>query len=460
MARKPTTPCTVPKLVTSTITTATKATTMSGFHPFDLLDPIPPTLSYLESSLFTFPPRLSLAPALVEELDHYHYLGFTLDPLNPTSLPPFGFPPQCLLRAPSIARLDLLAVNDPFGFERSAIASFKRLRQRAETELCFPHLSDRVASLEFGLGRARSQDVDRKYTWTAEFSGRKGLGLDRKHRWTATAKAGGERAVKCAVEIKGVEEEEEEGFDRKFVWATEANGVGKRYEKWTAEFKGKGKLSPLSHTYTWAASAKPREEEEGQEKAAVKKEKKKKGKKEKQGTVHVVEIEVKNPGPVAIRKAFTKRCNKGKKKELSPQDAALLIQMTFRSYLARRSQILHCLRELAVAKARLKEIRAIFYNFSYRRRVANDAEERQRFSEKIIVLLLTVEAVEGPDYMVRAAKKSMVEELEAMLEVVDPQPSGKLGSMRRRRFDLPDGGPISKEMMAGVTEVVQMLDQE
>lgn len=68
--------------------------------------------------------------------------------------------------------------------------------------------------------------------------------------------------------------------------------------------------------------------------------------------------------------------------------------MTFRSYLARRSQILHCLRELAVAKARLKEIRAIFYNFSYRRRVANDAEERQRFSEKIIVLLLTVEAVE------------------------------------------------------------------
>ncbi|URE15285.1 IQ calmodulin-binding motif family protein [Musa troglodytarum] len=365
---------------------------MSGFHPFDLLDPIDPTLSYLESSLLNIPPRLSLAPALVEELDHHHYLGFALNPLNPTSLPPFGLPRQCLLRAPSIARLDLLAVNDPFGFERSAIASFKRLRQRAETELCLQDLSDRVASLEFGLDRARSQDVDRKYTWTAEFSGPKWLGLDRKYWWTATAKAGGERAVKCAVEIKGVEEEE--GFDRKFVWATEAKGVGERYEKWTAEFKGKGKLSPLSRTCTWAASAKPPEEEEGQEKAAEKKEKKKKGKKEKHGTVHVVEIKEKNPGAVAIRKAFTKRCNKGKKKELSPQDAALLIQMTFRFHLARRSQILRCLRELAVAKARLKEIRAIFYNFSYHRHVANDAEERQRFSEKIIVLLLTVEAVE------------------------------------------------------------------
>ena len=62
--------------------------------------------------------------------------------------------------------------------------------------------------------------------------------------------------------------------------------------------------------------------------------------------------------------------------------------------------------------------------------------------------------------MVRAAKKSMVEELEAMLEVVDPQPSGKLGSMRRRKFDLPDAGQISKEMMVGVAEVVQLLDQE
>ena len=36
--------------------------------------------------------------------------------------------------------------------------------------------------------------------------------------------------------------------------------------------------------------------------------------------------------------------------------------------------------------------------------------------------------------MVRPAKNSMVEELEAMLEVVDPQPPGKLGSSKRRRF--------------------------
>lgn len=85
---------------------------------------------------------------------------------------------------------------------------------------------------------------------------------------------------------------------------------------------------------------------------------------------------------------------KGKKKELSPQDAALLIQITFRAYLIRRSQALRALRELAIAKAKLKELRALFNNFSYRRHVARDAEERQRFSEKIIVLLLTVDAIE------------------------------------------------------------------
>lgn len=98
-------------------------------------------------------------------------------------------------------------------------------------------------------------------------------------------------------------------------------------------------------------------------------------------------------------KAFAKRAGaarqaRGKKKELSPLDAAVMIQKSFRAYLIRRSQALRALRELAVAKSKLKEIRALFNNFSYRRRVAHDAEERQRFVEKIIVLLLTVDAIE------------------------------------------------------------------
>lgn len=79
---------------------------------------------------------------------------------------------------------------------------------------------------------------------------------------------------------------------------------------------------------------------------------------------------------------------------MSPLDAAMQIQISFRAYLIRRSQALRGLRELAVAKTKLKEIRALFNNFSYRRRLTRDAEERQRFSEKIIVLLLNVDAIE------------------------------------------------------------------
>lgn len=93
-------------------------------------------------------------------------------------------------------------------------------------------------------------------------------------------------------------------------------------------------------------------------------------------------------------KAFAKSHGKGKRKELSPQDAALLIQLNYRAHLAHRSQVLRCLRDLAVAKAKLKEIRSLFYNIAYRRRIAHDSEERQRFAEKIIVLLLTVDALE------------------------------------------------------------------
>lgn len=61
--------------------------------------------------------------------------------------------------------------------------------------------------------------------------------------------------------------------------------------------------------------------------------------------------------------------------------------------------------------------------------------------------------------MVRAAKRSMVDELEAMLDVVDPQPTKKSLSFRRRTFDMPEG-VIQKEIAAGVAEVVQMLNHE
>lgn len=61
--------------------------------------------------------------------------------------------------------------------------------------------------------------------------------------------------------------------------------------------------------------------------------------------------------------------------------------------------------------------------------------------------------------MVRAAKKSMVDELEAMLDVVDPEPGGKSLSMRRRQFDMPDAA-IQKELAAGVAQVVKLLDQD
>ncbi|KAG6480379.1 BAG family molecular chaperone regulator 7-like isoform X1 [Zingiber officinale] len=416
---------------------------MAGFFPFDLVDLLsPPSFSYFESSISAFPAPFAPPPSalLVNGLHRHRLLDHAFDLLSPTSF----FHPDLL---PPSAIDFHSAADHAFAFDRSSFASFKRLSDQADAELCLRDLSDRVTALELGR-RARAPDLDRKYTCTAE------LGLGRKYKWTATDKAGGERAVKYTAEIKGAEESE--GFDRKFVWAAEAKGAGKRNLKWSAEFKGKGRHSPLSRTYTWQTLTNPHEEEE-----KSKKEKNdKKGKKENAGTVHVVEIEEKNPGPIAIRKAFTNRCAKGKQKELTRQDAALLIQMTFRAHLARRSQVLHCLRELAVAKSRLKDIRALFYNFSYRRRIASDAEELQRFTEKIIVLLLTVEGIEGPDYMVRAAKKSMVDELEAMMEAVDPQPATKLASMKRRKFDLPDGGQISKEMMEGVAEVVQMLDEE
>ncbi|KAK8968928.1 BAG family molecular chaperone regulator 7 [Platanthera guangdongensis] len=96
---------------------------------------------------------------------------------------------------------------------------------------------------------------------------------------------------------------------------------------------------------------------------------------------------------LALRNRSVQKC-KGKKKEHSPQDAAMTIQRSFRDYMSRHSRAVHCLRDLAVTKSKLKEIRILISRFSYRHRLAKDAEERQRFSEKIIILLLRVDSIE------------------------------------------------------------------
>lgn len=372
------------------------------------------------SRLTTF----ELTPSLFFEQTTQIFSPFPLDPLDPSLdlliTPPF---------------FDLLELAPP----THLITRRLKPPQLTPTEFYLKSLSDRVAALESTLLSPKPKPkLDRKYTWTAEISSPEKDGLDRKYKLTTEIKAG--------------KKKEEKAY------------------KWTAQIKGKGENSKVNRKYTFEASV----DNAGDE--LKKKEEKTDKKKEKNDVVHkkskkvaaparIVEIEEDeeaDQGAIVLRQAFAKRAaakRKGKKKELSYQDAAIMIQVSFRAYLIRRSQALRALRELAVAKAKLKELRALFNNFTYRRRLTLNAEERQKFSERIIVLLLTVDAIEGADVMVRAAKRSMVDELEAMLDVVDPQPPGRSLSMRRRTFDMPDG-IIQKEIAAGVAQVVQMLNEE
>ncbi|PIA50146.1 hypothetical protein AQUCO_01300704v1 [Aquilegia coerulea] len=380
---------------------------MSGFRRFEIYDQLSSPMFIRETSIFK--PKSLTFPSFTEEIE----LGFALDLLTPN---PFDFTPPCLIpHTPFDTIADLIQIKKT---------------QKLETKLKLMSLCDRVSALELGFekmvkAKKVKKDEDRKYSWIAEINSTEKDGINKKYEWTT--------------EIKGGKKKE------------------KSY-KYVAEFKGKGKDSAIDRKYIFKASTTP----------AAKKDDGKKKKDEKAlGTKRIVEIEeepVNDQGAIVLKQAFAKRIRagnngKGKKKELSPQDAAMMIQMSFRAYLIRRSQVLRALRELAVAKAKLKEIRALFNNFSYRHRIARDAEERQKFSEKIIVLLLTVDGIEGADLMVRAARRSILDELEAILDVVDPQPAGKLGSMKRRKFDMPEG-VIQQEIAAGVAEVVQMLDQD
>ncbi|KAL3650433.1 hypothetical protein CASFOL_006836 [Castilleja foliolosa] len=407
---------------------------MSRFRRFDVVERRPSSYFLEETSIFAPPKALTLNPYLA-------------------SLP--NFEDEIDLESFPHRRLSLFdefdAVTDLIQIERTPCrTSARRVTCRVGPDQLFLQtLCDRVSDLELGFERlareeenkARKKRIgERKYTWTAE--------IDRpeetqKYKWTAEIKDGN-------------------GGEKK------KKGLEKSC-KWTAHINGKGsKHPPIERTYTLKVQSgdiSRGSKYESERKEMKKKSEKVKGKdKSVVPTERIVEIEEPSGdnGGIVLRQVFAKRLEKkrGKMIELSPQDAAVLIQTNFRAYLIRRSQALRGLRELAIAKNRLKELRALFNNYTYRLRLSKDAEERQRFSEKVIVLLLTVDTIEGSDTMVRGAKRSMVGELEEMLDVVDPQPSGQRNTlMRRRTFDMPDG-TINKELAAGVAQVVQMLGQD
>ncbi|PHU24854.1 NEP1-interacting protein 2 [Capsicum chinense] len=124
-------------------------------------------------------------------------------------------------------------------------------------------------------------------------------------------------------------------------------------------------------------------------------------------------------GAVFSLEIFAKRVEKrrGKRKEMSPKDAALAIQMSFRAYIIRRSQALRALRELAIFKTKLKEVQ-----------VLSLSSESDFFS--IISTSLQLGVLLGRP----------------------------LSAARRRTFDMPDA-VIQKELAAGVAQVVRILDE-
>ncbi|KAL4181495.1 hypothetical protein AMTRI_Chr12g271440 [Amborella trichopoda] len=413
--------------------------------PFDCYSPSS-SLSLSQNLLCKSKPCFS--PFFAEE-----EMGLSLDLFNPfpsSSLSIEFLNPSMYSGFESVT--DLLEIRRSI-FDGVSVRRFQRIDY-------LQSLSDRISALELGFGELCN--ADRKYEWTAEIKGRgspRHEEIDRKYKLTAEIKGNGkprqetDRKYKWTAEIKGARKEaggphgkEKAGHDRKY--------------KWMAEIKGGSGSADASHIYTFKSTTKPLEKSGAKHEKRV----------EKCGGARVVAVEDggSHQNAIALREkilarrreaAAAKAKAKGKRKELSAVEAAVIIQSSFRAHLVRRSRSLHSLRALAVAKAKLKEIRSLFLNFSYRRRLASDPEERQRFSEKIIVLLLTVDAIEGWDPMVREARRSMVEELEAMLDVVDPQPQA-LGKLRRRKFDLPACGPIQKEMALGIAEVVEMLDSD
>ncbi|KAF3651212.1 hypothetical protein T459_04075 [Capsicum annuum] len=139
-------------------------------------------------------------------------------------------------------------------------------------------------------------------------------------------------------------------------------------------------------------------------------------------------------GAVFSLEIFAKRVEKrrGKRKEMSPKDAALAIQMSFRAYIIRRSQALRALRELAIFKTKQhKDAVYCYYTAAFP-------------GIEVQVLSLSSES----DF-------SSIISTSLQLGVLLGRP---LSAARRRTFDMPDA-VIQKELAAGVAQVVRILDE-
>ncbi|XVF79852.1 hypothetical protein PTKIN_Ptkin15bG0023300 [Pterospermum kingtungense] len=308
------------------------------------------------------------SPSLFSLFDEEHELSLAFDVFEPSStlFTPFLSP---------FHHLPVEAVSDVTHLLETPFSWYcRRIRATDELELCSGALLGRISGFKFGADRF--EECDRKYTWKAEIKSSDKSEANRKYQYTT--------------EIKGLE-------GKKCEWTAEIesperNGSSRKY-KWTAEINGKNKGNLAKNKKE--VPLKIKELGSHEETCSGSKQKMKVD-----SSTRVVEIEEPDDhAAMLLRQAFGMRAGavsrlRGKRKILSPDEAALLIERSFRAYLIRRSKSLRSLRELAVAKAKLKEIRSLFNNYSYRQRIDRDSEELKRFSERIISLILAVDAIE------------------------------------------------------------------
>eukprot|EP00252_Welwitschia_mirabilis_P011295 TRINITY_DN2540_c0_g1_i1.p1 TRINITY_DN2540_c0_g1~~TRINITY_DN2540_c0_g1_i1.p1 ORF type:complete len:412 (+),score=71.79 TRINITY_DN2540_c0_g1_i1:138-1373(+) len=103
------------------------------------------------------------------------------------------------------------------------------------------------------------------------------------------------------------------------------------------------------------------------------------------------------------------------KVKMTEDVAAVIIQRKFRALLARRSNVLRGLQELAVLKSAFNKLKEMLEKESYWTFLCRYPEERTLFSEKLDVLLLKLESVQGTNRMIRNSRKHLRKELIALM---------------------------------------------
>ncbi|XP_057805754.1 BAG family molecular chaperone regulator 6 [Salvia miltiorrhiza] len=147
--------------------------------------------------------------------------------------------------------------------------------------------------------------------------------------------------------------------------------------------------------------------------------------------------------------------DEGKKcRQLSEEEAAVIIQSAYRRFDVRRWKPIEKLRQIARVRAEIADVKSLIQEMESSSDIQSRAKQKNIISETIMNLLLRLDTIQGLHPSIREVRKSVVKELVSLQEQLDTiickEPENSPGEESLMRHDQEDSSSRSEDIVLSV----------